>query len=164
MCKRPNCMFRHMNVTADRDRKSTPCYWEHQPGGCKKPHCPFFHEKLRDPYPEPVTALIQPGGKIIVNKNKLAELGNLILPVTLANSETADTTTVNHKQVQFKLYGAQYTPQTVLVGCCDNPQNNNMPNGNCRNFQGMLVHVFLNSIIIEVATEELFKFLQLFTS
>ena len=74
-------MFRHMDVVPQR--KSTPCFWEKQPGGCKKPHCPFLHQNLKDSYPEAVTALLQSGNKIIVNKNKMAELGNLILPVAV---------------------------------------------------------------------------------
>ena len=67
-----------MNI--DRDRSSTKCYWESQPTGCTKPHCPFLHEKIKDPYepelvvPNPVPVV----GKIIVNKNKL---DSIMLPI-----------------------------------------------------------------------------------
>eukprot|EP00039_Didymoeca_costata_P012805 m.186236 g.186236 ORF g.186236 m.186236 type:complete len:240 (+) comp15588_c1_seq8:2915-3634(+) len=36
------CNFRHSNDVKDRSR--TQCYWETQPSGCQKPHCPFFHK------------------------------------------------------------------------------------------------------------------------
>ena len=97
MCNRPKCMFRHMNV-----RKFTPCYWESQPGGCQKPHCPFLHEKSREQHPEAVNAPPQPGNKIFVNKNKIAELGSLNLPVAIqdalaegSNSGYGETSQVN---------------------------------------------------------------------
>ncbi|XP_072172404.1 uncharacterized protein [Diadema setosum] len=40
-CLRPNCAFRHMEIT--KNRAEIPCYWESQPMGCQKPHCPFKH-------------------------------------------------------------------------------------------------------------------------
>ncbi|XP_017772677.1 PREDICTED: zinc finger CCCH domain-containing protein 11A-like isoform X2 [Nicrophorus vespilloides] len=40
-CINVHCNFRHMELR--KNRKSIPCYWEAQPGGCKKPHCPFMH-------------------------------------------------------------------------------------------------------------------------
>ncbi|XP_021001108.2 zinc finger CCCH domain-containing protein 11A isoform X2 [Parasteatoda tepidariorum] len=42
-CLRSDCKFRHMESRIDR--KSIPCYWENKPGGCRKPHCVFFHYK-----------------------------------------------------------------------------------------------------------------------
>lgn len=39
------CNFRHMELK--KNRKSIPCYWESQRGGCKKPHCPFMHTAER---------------------------------------------------------------------------------------------------------------------
>ena len=36
-----SCKFRHMEIQSNRGKKS--CYWETQPGGCKKPHCVFKH-------------------------------------------------------------------------------------------------------------------------
>lgn len=35
-----------------RQRSSIPCYWENQPSGCLKMHCPFKHYK---PRPSPPT-------------------------------------------------------------------------------------------------------------
>lgn len=35
-----------MEITKKRDRIA--CYFESQPGGCKKPHCPFQHQNILD--------------------------------------------------------------------------------------------------------------------
>ncbi|CAL1297664.1 unnamed protein product [Larinioides sclopetarius] len=45
-CFRSNCKFRHMESRINRSM--IPCYWENQPGGCRKPHCVFMHRKLRN--------------------------------------------------------------------------------------------------------------------
>ncbi|XP_019476133.1 zinc finger CCCH domain-containing protein 11A-like [Meleagris gallopavo] len=42
-CFRNDCKFRHMKI--DKKRSEIPCYWENQPGGCQKAHCPFLHLK-----------------------------------------------------------------------------------------------------------------------
>ncbi|KFM80862.1 Zinc finger CCCH domain-containing protein 11A, partial [Stegodyphus mimosarum] len=44
-CFRSNCKFRHMESRINR--ATIPCYWENQPGGCRKPHCVFLHQKVR---------------------------------------------------------------------------------------------------------------------
>ncbi|GJQ82865.1 hypothetical protein Trydic_g2603 [Trypoxylus dichotomus] len=41
-CFNVQCNFRHMELR--KNRKVIPCYWETQPGGCLKPHCPFLHQ------------------------------------------------------------------------------------------------------------------------
>lgn len=87
-CTRPHCMFRHMNL--DKKRNVIPCFYESQPGGCRKPHCPFLHDKPKEPYPEVLADIpdvaVGPKAKIIVNKNKLNELGQLInLPPSMVN-------------------------------------------------------------------------------
>ena len=75
----------------DKKRNVIPCYWERQPSGCTKPHCPFLHDSPKEPHPEvlippedarsrprPATVAVNPKAmatqKIIVNKNKLEEL------------------------------------------------------------------------------------------
>ena len=76
----------------DKKRNVIPCYWEKQPSGCKKPHCPFLHDSPKEPHPEvliphedtrcrqprPATVAVNPKAianqKIIINKNKLDEL------------------------------------------------------------------------------------------
>ena len=37
-----------------KNRKSIPCYWETQPGGCRKPHCPFMHTSPRTISGDPI--------------------------------------------------------------------------------------------------------------
>ncbi|XP_043263713.1 zinc finger CCCH domain-containing protein 11A-like isoform X2 [Colletes gigas] len=44
-CLDEHCNFRHMELK--KNRKSIPCYWETQPGGCRKPHCSFMHKNAR---------------------------------------------------------------------------------------------------------------------
>lgn len=59
-CFNVQCNFRHMELRVrqtskllrlqynhdylQKNRKVIPCYWETQPGGCLKPHCPFLHQ------------------------------------------------------------------------------------------------------------------------
>jgi hypothetical protein len=33
----------------EKPRSATPCYWEDQPGGCRKPHCVFQHKMPKLP-------------------------------------------------------------------------------------------------------------------
>lgn len=40
-----HCNFRHMELR--KNRKAIPCYWETQPVGCLKEHCPFLHQHPR---------------------------------------------------------------------------------------------------------------------
>lgn len=37
-----------------KNRKSIPCYWETQPGGCRKPHCSFMHKNARTITNDPI--------------------------------------------------------------------------------------------------------------
>lgn len=65
-CVRQACPYRHMQC--NKNRATIPCYWESQPGGCRKPHCVFLHRK---PKPD-------------LDGKELNE--NVILPVVLENS------------------------------------------------------------------------------
>ncbi|ESN92346.1 hypothetical protein HELRODRAFT_89617, partial [Helobdella robusta] len=40
-CFHQGCTFRHMII--QKDRSQIPCYWQSQPSGCQKQHCPFLH-------------------------------------------------------------------------------------------------------------------------
>ncbi|XP_036139300.1 zinc finger CCCH domain-containing protein 11A isoform X2 [Monomorium pharaonis] len=51
-CLNEHCNFRHMELK--KNRKSIPCYWETQPGGCRKPHCPFMHASPRTISSDPI--------------------------------------------------------------------------------------------------------------
>ncbi|XP_036156791.1 zinc finger CCCH domain-containing protein 11A-like [Myotis myotis] len=44
-CFRRVCRFRHMEI--DKKRSEIPCYWENQPGGCRKLNCAFHHNRGR---------------------------------------------------------------------------------------------------------------------
>lgn len=33
-----------MFLVSQKKRKEIPCYWEKQPGGCRKAHCAFKHQ------------------------------------------------------------------------------------------------------------------------
>ncbi|XP_076335606.1 uncharacterized protein LOC143238878 isoform X4 [Tachypleus tridentatus] len=44
-CFRQLCKYRHME--SKKNRSQIPCYWENQPGGCRKIHCVFMHQKAR---------------------------------------------------------------------------------------------------------------------
>ncbi|XP_034836667.1 zinc finger CCCH domain-containing protein 11C-like [Maniola hyperantus] len=41
-CMDKCCKLRHMELR--KNRKQIACYWETQPGGCRKKHCPFMHK------------------------------------------------------------------------------------------------------------------------
>ena len=78
----------------NKKRNVTPCYWETQPQGCSKPHCPFLHQVPKDPVSQPLPQTqISPtpppkldSGSIIVNPAKLERLQKL-LPVKVAEDE-----------------------------------------------------------------------------
>ncbi|XP_063960812.1 apoptotic chromatin condensation inducer in the nucleus-like [Lytechinus pictus] len=57
-CFRPNCAFRHMEIT--KNRSEIVCFWESQPLGCQKPHCPFKHvnQTTSESVPTSSTSLI----------------------------------------------------------------------------------------------------------
>ena len=47
-----------------KDRSQEMCYWESQPGGCSKSHCPFLHKQKVAPakvVPAKVTPVAMPG-------------------------------------------------------------------------------------------------------
>lgn len=54
-CYNRTCTMRHMKI--EKPRSATPCFWEDQPGGCRKPHCVFQHKapKPQVPPPHPAT-------------------------------------------------------------------------------------------------------------
>ncbi len=91
--------FRHLDV-GDKKRNVTPCFFEAQPGGCRKPHCPFLHDRPKGPYPGEVLEGgaadgAAPGpakGTIIVNKSRMEELSGLILPVRPGTAKVSPPT------------------------------------------------------------------------
>ncbi|XP_045114423.1 zinc finger CCCH domain-containing protein 11A-like [Portunus trituberculatus] len=57
-CTRDKCIFPHMDITKQRDRIA--CYFETQPGGCRKPHCPFQHSSVKTADDLPTDGAILP--------------------------------------------------------------------------------------------------------
>ena len=45
--------------SVQRQRSSIPCYWENQPSGCLKMHCPFRHLKPHPSVPPPLERVDQ---------------------------------------------------------------------------------------------------------
>ncbi|KAK4300309.1 hypothetical protein Pmani_027494 [Petrolisthes manimaculis] len=78
-CTKENCIFRHMEITKQRGRE--PCYFESQPGGCRKPHCPFIHQNILD-HPREEDALKNPDLILPVKTNSAAN------PVTTTTTPT----------------------------------------------------------------------------
>ncbi|XP_053676245.1 zinc finger CCCH domain-containing protein 11A-like [Anopheles nili] len=59
-CYNRTCTMRHMKI--EKPRSATPCFWEDQPGGCRKPHCVFQHKipKPAQPTTSNVGVPVQP--------------------------------------------------------------------------------------------------------
>ena len=77
---------------ASKKRNVMPCYFETQPGGCRKPHCPYLHERPKEPLDDQLQRMMErpTGGTIIVNKAKMGELGHLILPAVPAPAHSPE--------------------------------------------------------------------------
>ena len=69
----------------DKKRDKIPCYWESQATGCQKPHCPFLHQNIKEPYPEVLketgqeNARSSNSSKIIVNQSKVGAFRKQLL-------------------------------------------------------------------------------------
>lgn len=50
-CYNRTCTMRHMKI--EKPRSATPCFWEDQPGGCRKPHCVFQHKAPKPQQQQP---------------------------------------------------------------------------------------------------------------
>jgi len=81
-CSRPHCTYRHMEMpvvdqsfATNLEKKIKQCFWDLQPSGCQKFQCPFLHSKKIG---VEVGAMTADSGSIIVNKNKLECLKNLL--------------------------------------------------------------------------------------
>jgi len=72
-CFNRGCTLRHMKI--QKPRSGTQCYWESQPGGCRKPHCVFQH---RNPRPGTAGALPTAAGPVICQPG--APGGLILLP------------------------------------------------------------------------------------
>lgn len=64
-----------------KNRKSIPCYWETQAGGCRKPHCSFKHKNARTITSNPINPVKNPEltSKSLLNQERFTRLGRHIL-------------------------------------------------------------------------------------
>ncbi|XP_008547753.1 uncharacterized protein LOC103571383 [Microplitis demolitor] len=99
-CLNEHCNFRHMELK--KNRKSIPCYWETQRGGCKKPHCPFLHS-LERPVPSEMT----------INPTKNTELPK---PVTQEWSNRPDDVKFNENSGETDVAGRGSSEASSFIG------------------------------------------------
>lgn len=89
-CSTDNCPFRHPSRTFHdpKRRDTTQCYWETQPSGCAKPHCPFMHMNKRSallPTPGSVqahaqVAAVMPGRISLKARQQAAMAASALVP------------------------------------------------------------------------------------
>ena len=131
---------RHMELDASKKRTKEKCYWETQPSGCLKPHCPFFHENIKEPYePEKILATTSPtnaiipaipsqlgGGKIIVNRNKLDEIMQ-----TTSNRMVIPPALIPKKSLKDRL-GQRVVKEEIEIHEYSDPEEENLRQGAIR--------------------------------
>ncbi|XP_054713674.1 zinc finger CCCH domain-containing protein 11A-like [Uloborus diversus] len=101
-CFRANCKFRHMENRIKRGL--IPCFWENQPGGCRKPHCVFLHQKSRY--------------KVV---NVPAEKKRLILPESMSHNAALPTSKVPEISDSFTpSYSPKPESNEISLSCSDN--------------------------------------------
>lgn len=89
-----------MEITKKRDRIA--CYFESQPGGCKKPHCPFQHQNILD-HPR---------------EEDIKKMPDLILPV----KKEIDGGKIEKLLVEAKEPERQVIPPSHSAGCDTPPR------------------------------------------
>ena len=127
----------------EKKRTTERCYWESQPTGCLKPHCPFLHGAIKEPYdPEKVVAITNQDAlvtntattaapvmsaaavapKIIVNRNKLDEIMQttpnrmVILPA-------------KPRQALKDRLGQRVVKEEIEIHDCSDPEEENLRQG-----------------------------------
>ena len=130
-------------MVLEKKRTTERCYWESQPTGCLKPHCPFLHGAIKEPYdPEKVVAITNPDAlvtntattaapvmsaaavapKIIVNRNKLDEIMQttpnrmVILPA-------------KPRQALKDRLGQRVIKEEIEIHDCSDPEEENLRQG-----------------------------------
>ena len=132
-------------MVLEKKRTVERCYWESQPTGCLKPHCPFLHEAIKEqqPYdPEKVVAITNQDAslvtamattapvlsaaaiapKIIVNRNKLDEIMQttpnrmVILPA-------------KPRQALKDRLGQRVIKEEIEIHDCSDPEEENLRQG-----------------------------------
>ena len=116
-------------MVLDKKRNVMNCYWETQPSGCLKPHCPFLHDKPKEEPPyEPETVAIVPrvvpsspaSGTIIVNKKKLDQM-QIVLPGSHANFGSTRTVIPPKRSVKDRL-GLRKVERVDVYECTDSEE------------------------------------------
>ena len=130
-------------MVLEKKRTTERCYWESQPTGCLKPHCPFLHGAIKEPYdPEKVVAITNQDAlvtntattaapvmsaaavapKIIVNRNKLDEIMQttpnrmVILPA-------------KPRQALKDRLGQRVVKEEIEIHDCSDPEEENLRQG-----------------------------------
>lgn len=113
-CLNSSCNLRHMEL---RDRKMIQCYWEDQPSGCQKPHCPFRHKNpkltafdlansvglfnhnfLNNTTYQDLNASALSELSAVLGTSSLGLEGNLLLPLATSGLSANETKIVDSKQ------------------------------------------------------------------
>ncbi|VEN56079.1 unnamed protein product [Callosobruchus maculatus] len=77
-CVNIHCNFRHMELR--KNRKAIPCYWETQPVGCLKAHCPFMHQKPKLNSLEKTSEQARPGN-MLSDQRKVTAVDSLVVNI-----------------------------------------------------------------------------------
>ena len=80
--------------TPQRQRSVIPCYWESQPSGCLKAHCPFLHTKPRPQLPN-VTERVSQFKFATIDIKSLDELRKGVNKATVASSKQGGHQAIN---------------------------------------------------------------------
>jgi hypothetical protein len=105
--KSSSCKFRHMEISCNR-RTRILCYWETQPGGCKKPHCVFKHR-------------IQP--KISLADVSDAKEEGVILPVTGIGQQIKNESQASSSDGLLEGFPTVNVPDSDNINTGDNTSN-----------------------------------------
>ena len=98
-----------------RQRASIPCYWESQPSGCLKQHCPFKHTKPRPQVPTVREKISQYKFDSIQVKS-LSELRQTSknAPANKSTKGTVQRSNLNSEQNDVETDGSQFKLENVL--------------------------------------------------
>ncbi|XP_050294055.1 zinc finger CCCH domain-containing protein 11A-like isoform X2 [Anthonomus grandis grandis] len=102
-CLNVHCNFRHMELR--KNRKAIPCYWESQPVGCLKPHCPFMHQ---------VASQRSEGPNDALNKSENMIPENCTQASTFKSTSSVDSLVVNFEEESDNESGT--SPSPVKIG------------------------------------------------
>nr|CAD7574624.1 unnamed protein product [Timema californicum] len=108
-CLNTRCNFRHMELR--KNRKMIPCYWENQPMGCRKQHCPFLHKSPRRGPREPGGPRSQQ--RLTVLWKSLDKLG---VPGNLKQIEEGGSKWSDQRNALYLLLIPRYTRVTRRFG------------------------------------------------